>query len=141
MSHTGNTDETALATVSIPAGAMGLNGGLLIYSTWTTTNSGNNKTPRVRLGGIAGTAFVGPTITTTATFSDIRRIRNRNSASAQVASTGAATGLSTGTTTVAVTTGTVNTAVAQDLVFSAQLANGTETITLENYEVWLLPAA
>lgn len=140
VSHTGNTDETALATVAIPAGCMGINGGLLIYSTWSITNSGNSKTIRGRLGGIGGTAFLGAAITTQATTHDIRRIRNRGSAASQVAGTSAATsGQPIGPTTAAVTTGTINTAVAQDFVFTAQLASAGETITLESYEVWLLP--
>lgn len=138
-SHTGNTNETTLATVSIPAGAMGTNGGLLIFSSWTTTNSANNKTPRIRLGGIGGTAFMAATYTTVATFSDARRIRNRNSASSQVASTGAATAVPFGGTSSAITTGTIDTSTAQDLVLTAQLGLGSETITLESYEVWLLP--
>lgn len=139
-SVTGTTNETVLATVAIPAGAMGTNGAIQICATWSITNSSNNKITRVRLGGIGGTAFVGVTLTTTVTFSDIRRVRNRNSASSQVASTSAATTVGAGVTTAAVTTGTVDTSVAQDLVFTGQLASAAETITLEMYEVWLLPA-
>lgn len=139
VSHTGNTNETTLATVTIPAGIMGTNGGLLILSSWTTTNSANNKTPRIRLGGIGGTAFMAATYTSVATFSDSRRIRNRNSASSQVASTAAATAVPFGGTSSAIATGSVDTSVAQDLVLTGQLGLGTETITLESYEVWLLP--
>lgn len=139
VSHTGDTNETALATIAIPAGAMGLSGGLHIYTTWSMTNSGNNKNPRVRLGGIAGTAFLGATFTTSATLHDFRRIRNRGAANSQVGGTGATTGVPIGATSVAVITGTIDTSQAQDLVLSGQLALGTETLTLENYEVWLTP--
>jgi hypothetical protein len=139
MSHTGNTNETALATISIPGGAMGLNGGLLIYTTWTYTNSGNNKTLRVRFGGASGTQYLASTTTTTATLSDFRKIRNRNSASAQIGNTAGGAGSTFGTTASAVTTSSVDTTAAVDLVISAQLASAGETITLESYEVWLLP--
>jgi hypothetical protein len=139
VSVTGTTAETALATVTIPAGAMGINGGLQIWTTWSYTNSANTKTPRIRLGGAAGAVHLAPALTTSATFSDVRRIRNRASASAQVCSTASVAAAPIGTTTVAPTTSAVDTSAAQDLVITGQLALGTETITLENYEVWLLP--
>jgi hypothetical protein len=138
MSHTGNTNETALATITIPAGAMGLNGGIEVRAVWSCTNSGNNKTPRLRFGGAAGTVYFGPIITTNAGAGDVRRIRNRNSASAQVGSfSSSATGV--GLLGSAPVTSSVNTAAAVDVVLSAQLASAGETITLESYEVWLLP--
>jgi hypothetical protein len=139
MSVTGTLTETALATCTIPAGAMGLNGGVMIYSTWTVTNSANNKTTRIRLGGIGGTAHNDTVWTTIATVPDARRIRNRNSASSQVGSTAAASGGGFSTTSGAVVTSSVDTTAAVDLVFTGQLANTGETITLESYEVWLLP--
>jgi hypothetical protein len=139
VSVTGTTNETALATVAIPAGAMGLNGGLHVYTTWSMTNSANAKTPRVRLGGIAGTAFMAVGFTTAATFTDFRRIRNRNSASSQVASAASASSAAFGATSTSVTTGAVDTSVSQDLVISGLLASAAETLTLESYEVWLTP--
>ena len=73
---------------------------------------------------------------THAALRDQREIANRNSASSQV-SWRATTigGLGQGTNTL--TTGAVDTSVSQDLVFYGQLANSTETITLENYLVEL----
>lgn len=139
VSVTGTASETVLATVTVPAGAMGNNGGLLLYSTWTTTNSANNKTIFCRFGGPAGTAYLNFTVTTTSTTQDIRRIRNRNSVISQVGgmSTGGTGGISVSGIPVVVSS--LNTAAAQDIVFSAQLALTSETITLESYEVWLLP--
>lgn len=138
MSHTGTADETALATVSIPANAMGINGGLLIYSAWSWTNSANDKIARIRFGGIAGTQYWSNTATTTVSGADMRRIRNRNSASSQVggAANTAALVVASGS---AIVTSSVNTAAAVDLVFSGQLESAGESVTLENYEVWLLP--
>jgi hypothetical protein len=135
VSHTGDTNETALATIPIPAGAMGANGALRITTIWSVTNSGNNKTPRIRLGGLAGTAFMALNITANATLSDQRVIRNRNNEASQVCvNTGSPSG-GFGLSTAAVTTGAVNTASAQDLVISGQLANSGETITLEAYTI------
>lgn len=138
VSVTGTTAETTLATVTIPAGAMGLNGGLLIYTTWGYTNSVNAKTPRVRLGGAAGTIYMALPQSTTASLHDLRRIRNRNSAASQVGAASATGGMSTASSGAAVTS-TVDTAAAVDLVLTGALALNTETITLESYEVWLLP--
>jgi K+-transporting ATPase c subunit len=135
MSVTGTTNETALATVSIPAGAMGLNGAIHVVTSWTMTNSANAKTVRARLGGVGGTAFMGVGFTATATFSDIRRIRNQNSASAQVGSAPASSTNAYGSSTSALPTGAIDTGSAQDLVLTGTLANTGETITLTSYEV------
>lgn len=138
-SITGTLTETALATIPIPAGVLGLNGGIEIRSVWSTTNSANSKTMRTRLGGIGGSQFMTLAVTTSATTSDERRIRNRNSASSQIGSAPAGTTGYLANTANTLPTGAVNTAAAVDLVLSAQLANTGETITLESYEVWLLP--
>jgi hypothetical protein len=136
VSHTGNTNETTLATVAIPAGLMGLNGTLRIDCLWSVTNSGNNKTTRFRLGGLSGTAYFSLASTTVASVRGFRNIQNRGSAASQISEWSG--GLGPGSTASAVTTGTVNTAVAQDLVFTAQLASAGETITLERYIVELV---
>jgi hypothetical protein len=133
-SHTGNTTETILATVTIPAGAIGPNGTVEIVTLWSYTNSANNKTWRIRLGGIGGTQVALITRTTTATDGDLRVIRNRNSASSQVFYRNTL-GFGIGVGSATPSTGTVNTANAQDLVFTAELANSGETITLEGYTV------
>lgn len=138
VANTGNTSETVLATVAIPAGAMGANGSLLIFSSWSNTNNANGKTVRVRFGGAAGTAYLSTSLASFASASDIRRIGNRNSASSQVSSYPPANLGGTGASTGALVTSTVDTAVAQDLVFSSQLSVGTDTQTLESYEVWLV---
>lgn len=138
-SLTGTVSETALATVTIPAGAMGLNGGLEVRTVWSVTNSANTKTCRVRLGGVSGTAHLSSSLTTSATLHDFRRIRNRGSAASQVCSTAATAASPVGNSGVAVTTSVIDTSVSQDVVISGQLGLGSETITLEAYEVWLLP--
>lgn len=137
VSHTGSTDETVFATVSIAAGAMSANAILRITTLWSYTNSANNKTGRIRLGGVSGTQFLSVAHTTSASFSDSRLIRNRGATNSQVC-TASASVSSAGTTGLAVTTGTVDMSVAQDLVLSGQLALGTETITLEGYLVELI---
>jgi uncharacterized protein YbjQ (UPF0145 family) len=133
-SHTGSTSETALATIAVPAGAMGANGILRVTSLWSYTNSANTKTLRMRLGGLAGTLFMEIAATTTAYYYSQRLIQNRNSQSSQIGQQG---GTGTFTTAANATTGTVDTSSAQDLVLTGQLASAGETITLEGYIIEL----
>jgi hypothetical protein len=135
-SVTGTLSETVLATIAVPGGAMGLNGGLLIYSTWTYTNSANSKTLTQKFGG---STVAGVSLTTTATFSDIRRVRNRGVTNVQTVSQGTTAGSPIGSTTVAPTPLAIDTTATQNFTLSGTLANTGETITLESYEVWLVP--
>lgn len=135
--NTGSTTENVLATIPIPAGAMGPNGLLRIRSLWSMTNSANSKTPRARLNGVSGTAYMAVVLTSVATWTSEITIANRNSASSQVGNA-AATSAVYGGTGVAVTTGSIDTASAVDLVLTGQLANAGETITLESYVVEVL---
>ncbi len=137
-SITGTTTETALATVTIPAGAMGATGMLRVSTQWSYTNSANNKTIRIRFGGMSGTQYLSVTPTTTASLRDIPRlIMNRNATNSQIG------GVVSGTAGYAPTTGScvtsaVDTTSAVDLVMTAALANTGETITLESYLVELI---
>jgi hypothetical protein len=134
--HTGDTLETALATIAIPAGAMGPNGALRITAVFSHTNSANNKTLRVRLGGMSGAAFMNYSNSANASQMTQRIIQNRNSQALQVSgSAGIANAVAPNTGSPA--TGAIDTSVAQDLVISGQLANAGETVTLESYLVEL----
>jgi hypothetical protein len=137
-SHTGNTTETVLATVNVPAGAMGLNGALRFTAHFSHTNSANAKTLNVKLGGTSGRAFATGAPTTSDGNIYQRTIQNRGAQNAQV-SQQHNTGVSYGAG--APRTGTIDTSVAQDLVFTGQLTNSGETITLESYLVELFHGA
>jgi hypothetical protein len=131
--------EAVLATTTLPGGVMGLNGAIESRPVWTVNNSVNNKTPRIRFGGAAGTIYSGPTLTSVNIYSDSRRIRNRNSAALQVGNSTAANANPWSTATAAVTVSAVDTTAAVDLVYSGQLAVATDFIILESRETWLLP--
>lgn len=135
VSGPADTAENILATVTIPAGAMGTNGRLRIESLWTITNSANNKIPRIRLGGIGGTQFMGRVIGAAATFYNLFTIANRGVTNSQISNQ--ANGDVT-ISTAAVVTGTIDTSAAQTLVFTGQKASAGETITLESYLVELI---
>lgn len=135
VSHTGDTNETTLATITVPANAMGPNGVVRITTLWSYTNSANNKVLRVRFGGTGGTIYLNTTKTTTASFRDQRQIANVNSASSQK---GAPNGLGAGgwgDTTAGLATGAIDTTADVDILIRGTLANTGETITLEAYTV------
>lgn len=137
-SHTGNTTETTLAQVTIPAGSMGANGRLRITTIWSMTNSANNKTMRVRFNhATTGAAFMNQAQTTQATNRFQCEIINRNSQSSQLGGHAGGTG-GWGVTTTAAITSTVDTSVDTTLYITAQLALGSETLTLESYLVELI---
>lgn len=132
-SVTGTTAETILATVAIPANAIGPNGVVRVTSLWKYPNSANTKTLKVQLGAVN---FVNVTPTTTNSFQAVTTIWNRNAANSQVGpSSSAATDGAMGTEGSNPTLGAVDTSVAQNLTFKATLANAGETITLEAYLV------
>jgi hypothetical protein len=138
VSVTGTTSETVLATVTIPAGAMGLNGGVRIVTRWSMAASANNKTSRHRLGGIAGSVIASvPSTTSTALLESSSR--NRGSPSSQYHMAHGNRGTDLVMAVLSATTSAIDMTQAQDLVITGQLALGTETLTLDNYEVWLLP--
>lgn len=139
LSVTGTTSETALATCAIPGSAMGLQGAVRVVTRWSMPTSANAKTVRIRHGGASGTT-IALTAYTTNTFAMLEAtVVNRGSASSQYYF-----GFGTRASDVVMystTPGTaaVNSAHSQDIVISMQLASAAESVSLESYEVWLLP--
>lgn len=140
MSHTGNTNETTLATITIPANALGANGRIRVTTQWTYTNNANTKTLIVRLGGTSGTQYATVAVTTTAGVRMQQEIANRNATNSQI---GFAANNSSGFggTTAAPVTSAVDTTASVDLVIRCQLGNGADTITLDSYCVEILKSA
>lgn len=136
---TGTTSETAMATIAVPAGAMGPNGALRVTSIWSNNNSANLKAQRVRLGGLAGTQMSLATQTTALSSSEQRLIMNRNAQNAQVCFAAGQGGWSSSSGAVA--TATIDTSSAQNLVISGALANAGDSLTLEAYVVEILYGA
>lgn len=130
---TGTTAETTLATITIPAGIMGLNGRLRISWAASHTNSANNKIYKHKLSGTQ----LGGQITRTA--SDVENrvevLANRNSQSSQFWATSWST---TSGTAASQATTTIDTSVETTYQLTAQLANAGETITLQSYMVELI---
>ncbi len=132
VSVTGTLTETVLATIPVPALAMGLTGALRVSASYSYTNSANNKQILSRFGGVA---FRTSTRTTAAQDNYIDMVRNRGAANSQFValSLTAASVVSGVQNTLA-----VDTTVTQNLTLSATLTNVGETITLEGYTVELI---
>ncbi len=133
---TGTTTETAAQNYTLPGNLMGLNGKLRIFTKWTLTNNANTKTLRFRFGGtgISGTALSDPQSTSQTSLHVTAEIENRNSLSSQIGGNGTVN--LTGSTN-AWRTATVNTATDQLLAITAQLGVGTDSVTLESYQIVL----
>jgi hypothetical protein len=132
--HTGDTIETTLASVVIPAGAMGPNGRVRITSLWSGTNSGNNKTSRHKFGG---TNYWAQNFTSSASWRLQTELSNRNATNSQVGNASSAFGGGGS----AAPTSAVDTTAAVTILLTGQLANAGEAITLESYCVELLYGA
>lgn len=133
-SITGTVAETALATITVPANAMGIHGQLHIHTNRTWTNDASGKTSRIRFSSISGTAFRTTADASTAGISDYIVISNAGVTNSQVggqASTGAGLGVG------ALTTASVDTTAATTVVISAQLTDTADTMTLSSYRVLL----
>ncbi len=131
--HTGDTTETTLATVTIPAGAMGANGCIRVSSLWSATSSANTKTYRVYFGGTGGTKFLDLTETTTPAVRHRTEICNRNATNSQIGfSENSASGSGAAGSD---RTSAIDTTASVTVVFRGTLTNTGETITLEGESV------
>lgn len=140
VSHTGDTNETTLATISVPAGAMGPNGILRITAIFGATGSAGTKTARVKL---SSTTFSQLAMSSAQSGQKVQvEIHNRNSSSSQIShNSGGAQAGSWGLSTSAPTTGSIATSSAQDITLTGQLANGADSIAIEAYTVEVLYGA
>ncbi len=124
-----DTNENALVTVQLAPGQLGPNSRIKIRYNTTCTNSVNVKTLRVRLGGLSGTVLYSAVLTSLAGgFGEVEIVAN-NATNAQTGY-GVQYDATPAIKFAANATSTIDTTVATSLVFTAQKATGTETITL-----------
>lgn len=141
VSVTGTTTETVLATYTLPGGLMSANGQIEIIHFWNVPSTANNKQIRVRHsslgGGIAGDMYYYyNAITTIIGLQGITCIRSANSTTAQkgwgIGTTGPSGIGAIASTLRSITRGLQN---DSDIVLTAQLADTSETVTLEAYSI------
>jgi len=140
VAHTGTTAETKIASVLIPAGAMGANGMLDIQHTWSNNNDADDKTRNLRFGAaddLTGTSLMGVLSTTNVLHFNMHRVINNNSVSAQKGIVPAGATGGPGSFSTAAVTAAINTANASYVVFSGTLESGADSITLESYRITL----
>ena len=127
--------EAALATITVPGGAMGPNGWIVVQVNFSCNNNANNKIMRLRVGGAAGTLFFETTQTTNIFVSRLVHIINNNSQSAQKTSSAFGNVQGYGAGASAPPTATVSTASDWDIVIAGQKAVAGDTLTLDAYQV------
>lgn len=135
VSNTGNTTETTLATISVPANSMGANGILRITTLFGYSGGAGTWTPRIKFNGT--TFFESAAFATTILLArQIAQIANRNATNSQV---GTSTGMSNQLVgTVAVATSAHDTTTSLNITITGQLANAGDTVTLHSYLVELI---
>lgn len=131
--HTGDTVETTLATITIPGGTMGINDALRVSALWDGTDSANNKSYRVRLAG--GAPFISLIATTNGCTSAHRILHNRGAANSQICMPQFGF---THTWSTAPFTSAVDMTSDQDITITVQLASAGETAGLEAYQIELM---
>lgn len=128
--------EVTLASITIQGGAMGANGSVQPTARFSTVNSANTKTFKVRLGGVsAWTASQ----TAIAGFQIQSQIWNKGAANLQDIWNYPTNAF--GGSTVAPTTMGVDTVPQQSLAFTAQPATANEYIELRAYTTVIFPGA
>ena len=121
--------DEVLASFTIPAGTLGVNSIIEIAPLWSYTNSANNKTLKVKIGGVT---VYGPARTTTERCSPLLAFQNRNSLTSQIQSID---GGYFATSTGATPTTTIDFSVNVTVQITGQRASGADTLTLECYRV------
>ena len=128
VSLTGTTSETTLASFTVNGGLMGAKGKLKIWPLLSMTNNANGKTFKLKMDG---NVIYGNTRTNETHIQFVSIVRNANSESSQKIGTGVTAGL--GTSTAAIVTLSVDTAVDFTISITGQLANAGDTLTLEGF--------
>ena len=136
-----NTSENILQTVTIPAGAIGPNGRVIVETHWVVNNDASVKTGRVRFGGIGGTAFADVALTSTLNGHLLTNIWNQNSASSQRGGVPATNSAPFGVYGSGSATAAVDTTAAVDIVITGQMADSTDTLQLVFHSITVIYGA
>ena len=143
-SHTGDTNETVLATIPVSAGVLGKNGLVWVRTVWSKTGTAGAWTPKMYFG-TAGQGTGGSNLysisqaATTIACTSLFQIVNLNATNSQAGTIPSTNGI--GGATTALPTSAVDTTVATEIVLSATLANSADTIKLLAYQALVYPHA
>lgn len=136
VSAAADTNENTLATITVPANAMGTNGIVRVTCDWTFTGSVNSKTWRVKFGG---TSYQ-DNGTTSASVTSIRswtEVRNVGATNSQKGSSYTLT-IAGSVPATAPTTSAVDTTAAVTILITGTKGLAGETLRLDSYLVELI---
>lgn len=136
VSGAADANENILATVTIPAGALGTTGVARVKAAFSFTNSGNAKTMRIRYSGIGGTIY-GTVALTNQLYTEMTvHIGNKGATNSQG---GGYTELRNAALSQDYSiTSAVDTTAATTVVITGQKAVAGETLTLVGYTAEIL---
>lgn len=126
--------ENTLYTCRIPAGTLGPNGSLRIWTLWTLTNNPNTKNVRMKFGGRTFFAS-GSALANIAAWRMFWSVSNRNATNSQISFIGLGEtpfGIGGAASNV---TANVDTSVAQDLVITCQKEVARDACVLDSVVV------
>lgn len=129
MATTGDTNENTLATITIPAGAMGANGIVRVTTSFSYSSSATSRTARIKFGG---TTYQSTNVANTGSAKYQTLIANRGATNSQSGSN--ISGIYS-TSSGAAVTSSVDTTAAVTILITGQNGLGSDTITLESYFV------
>lgn len=135
---TGTVAETVLASITLPANLVNVGKGLRVRIIASATNNGNNKTLRVRIGGVAGTLIGSNVANSVAAYFMDRQLILRNATTLVGAATADAVDGAAVTSSNAPVTYAVDLTANTTLDLTGQLADAGDTMTLESYSIELV---
>ena len=129
--------DVTLVNVTVPGGAMGVNGRLICKEAlWSNNNSANNKIPKTKYAGqVIQHGIAGNPLTTLTACRVFSSISNRGTATSNVFNPYIIFGTTNSTAYTE-----LDTSVDQSLVFTAQLATATDYLVLESFIVEVQPS-
>ena len=145
-SHTGDTNETILATIPVSAGVMGANGLIVVRYQWTKTGTAGTSGSSIRFGlsgaGLSGTALytAGGGAASNIVGTWLPTITNVGATNSQIGPTNTNAG-GLGQTANALLTAAIDTTQATEIVITCTLGNAADTMNLAFFQALLYPHA
>lgn len=131
---TGVTTETAGPTITLPAGALGINGQFQIWSAVALTNNANAKGFSYRWSGAAGTIIRNVSVASVLTYQDVFHVANRGRADLQSVSVSTSGGIFTGTAGTE-TALAIDSSAATTIVLGFTRGTATDNFVLLQYQI------
>ncbi len=136
---TNSTSNLIIHEITIPAGYLGANDSIEVVFEYSASGNAGTKTWQVRYGstsGTLGTTYLdsGSVAASNNSGRYYQKITCKNSTSSQE---GARLTSGYGTTTAAMITSSINTANASYIQIACQKSTGTDTVSVNNYEIYI----